>query len=149
MPLPYKGNHEGPLEYTTCDIPHAVTLLPTLLQKGRDVYCGLPLMTTFMGHKKVMGTEHYLRLTQKMYPELIRRTNPLPPALVQSYHELYLQTMMEKYEDFAYALQSFFQDYLAKECGVSGNTIRSYRDTFVRFLDYMQSVRKTRPEGLP
>ena len=42
---------------------------------------------------------------------------------------------MEKYEDFAYALQSFFQDYLAKECGVSGNTIRSYRDTFVRFLE--------------
>lgn len=25
-----------------------------------------------MGHKKVMNTEHYLRLTQEMYPELIR-----------------------------------------------------------------------------
>lgn len=55
---------------------------------------------------------------------------------------------MEKYEDFAYALQSFFQDYLVKECGVSGNTIRSYRDTFVHFLDYMQSVQKTRPEKI-
>lgn len=56
--------------------------------------------------------------------------------------------MMEKYEDFAYALQSFFQDYLVKECGVSDNTIRSYRDTFVHFLDYMQSVHKTRPERI-
>jgi site-specific recombinase XerD len=69
--IPYKGNHEGPrvhdLRHTACC--HS---LANLASKGRDVYCSLPLMTTFMGHKKVMGTEHYLRLTQEMYPELIR-----------------------------------------------------------------------------
>lgn len=55
---------------------------------------------------------------------------------------------MEKYEGFAYALQSFFQNYLVKECGVSNNTISSYRDIFVHFLDYMQSGQKTRPERI-
>lgn len=55
---------------------------------------------------------------------------------------------MGKYEDFAYALQKFFQEYLVKECGASGNTIRSYRDTFVHFIDYMQSVKKTRPDRI-
>jgi len=39
--------------------------------------------------------------------------------------------------DFAKYLESFFTDYLAAEQGVSKNTIRSYRDTFVLLIDYM------------
>lgn len=69
--ISYKGNHEGPrvhdLRHTACC--HS---LSNLASEGKDVYCSLPVMATFMGHKKVMNTEHYLRLTQEMYPELIR-----------------------------------------------------------------------------
>ena len=46
--------------------------------------------------------------------------------------------------DFAEYLESFFNDYLASEQGVSKHTIRSYRDTFVLLIDYMSDV-----QGIP
>ncbi|MCM0194071.1 tyrosine-type recombinase/integrase [Bacteroides fragilis] len=46
----------------------------------------------------------------------------------------------EQYKDFAKTLQSFFEDYLVRERNVSGNTIRSYRDTFVLLLDFMNDI---------
>ncbi|MDP3446138.1 MAG: tyrosine-type recombinase/integrase [Ignavibacteria bacterium] len=55
---------------------------------------------------------------------------------------------MKTYKDFAYALQCFFEDYLVKECGSSNNTIRSYRDTFVLFLDFMHKKHKTNPDNI-
>jgi site-specific recombinase XerD len=42
--------------------------------------------------------------------------------------------------DFAKYLESFFNDYLASEQGVSKHTVRSYRDTFVLLIDYMSDV---------
>lgn len=41
--------------------------------------------------------------------------------------------------DFAGELESFFVDFLATEVGASKHTIRSYRDTFVLLIDFMQS----------
>lgn len=38
--------------------------------------------------------------------------------------------------DFAYYLTKFFTKYLPGECGVSINTLSSYRDTFLLFLAY-------------
>lgn len=55
---------------------------------------------------------------------------------------------METYKDFAFALQHFFKDYLVKECGASHNTIRSYRDTFVQFIDFMHIQYKTPPDKI-
>ncbi len=55
---------------------------------------------------------------------------------------------METYKDFAFALQYFFKDYLVKECGASHNTIRSYRDTFVQFIDFMHIQHKTTPDKI-
>lgn len=46
----------------------------------------------------------------------------------------------EQYKNFARTLQSFFEDYLVRERNVSGNTIRSYRDTFVLLLDFMNEA---------
>ena len=69
--ITYKGNHEGPrvhdLRHTSC-----VHSLINQVQQGRDIYCSLPMLSTFMGHKKVMDTEHYLRLTANMYPDIIK-----------------------------------------------------------------------------
>jgi site-specific recombinase XerD len=42
--------------------------------------------------------------------------------------------------DFAQYLESFFTDYLAAEQGVSKHTVRSYRDTFVLLIDYMNDI---------
>ena len=50
----------------------AVHSLVKLTQSGMDIYASLPLLATFISHKKILDTENYLRLTQEMYPELIK-----------------------------------------------------------------------------
>lgn len=69
--IPYKGHEEGPslhnLRHTAC-----VHSLVRMYRQGRDIYCCLPILSTFMGHVKVLDTECYLRLTQNMYPEIIQ-----------------------------------------------------------------------------
>jgi site-specific recombinase XerD len=69
--IPYKGHEEGPslhnLRHTAC-----VHSFVRMHRQGRDIYCCLPILSTFMGHVKVLDTEYYLRLTQNMYPEIIQ-----------------------------------------------------------------------------
>ena len=69
--IPYQGGHRGPrvhdLRHTAC-----VHSLVKMVQAGNDPYCCLPMLSTFMGHIHVNDTEHYLRLTQNMYPDMIR-----------------------------------------------------------------------------
>ena len=55
---------------------------------------------------------------------------------------------MEPYKDFAEILQDFFTVYLVKERGVSGNTIRSYRDTFVHLIDFLKDVHNVNPDKI-
>ncbi|ULB33247.1 tyrosine-type recombinase/integrase [Proteiniphilum propionicum] len=43
--------------------------------------------------------------------------------------------------DFAKHLSRFFSDYLTHQRNVSANTISSYRDTFVQYIDYMKNER--------
>jgi site-specific recombinase XerD len=64
-------DQRGPMVH---EIRHsaAVHSLIKLTQDGVDLYCSLPILATFMGHKKVLDTENYLRLTQEMYPEVLR-----------------------------------------------------------------------------
>ena len=45
-----------------------------------------------------------------------------------------------KVTDFAEYLEAFFTEYLASEINVSKHTIRSYRDTFVHLIDYMDDA---------
>lgn len=69
--IPYRGHEEGPslhnLRHTAC-----VHSLIRMHRQGRDIYCRLPILSTFMGHVKVLDTEYYLRLTRNMYPEIIQ-----------------------------------------------------------------------------
>jgi len=69
--ISYRGNHEGPRVH---DIRHTACVhsLVKMTRAGKDIYCCLPMISVFMGHKKVLNTEYYLRLTQEMYPELIQ-----------------------------------------------------------------------------
>ena len=48
--------------------------------------------------------------------------------------------MKMKITDFAEYLETFFTEYLASEVNVSKHTIRSYRDTFVHLIDYMDNI---------
>lgn len=44
--------------------------------------------------------------------------------------------------DFAVYLETFFTEYLGAEMNVSKHTIRSYRDTFVHLIDFMDEIQK-------
>jgi len=64
-------DQRGPMVH---EIRHsaAVHSLVKLTQDGMDIYASLPLLAAFMGHKKVLDTETYVRLTQEMYPDLLK-----------------------------------------------------------------------------
>lgn len=55
---------------------------------------------------------------------------------------------MRKATDFATYLSKFFIDYLPYERNSSKNTIRSYKDTFVQFVDYMEKIGSVRIEKI-
>lgn len=69
--VPYIGNYQGPrihdIRHTAC-----VHSMRKLVADGMDIYCSLPMLSVFMGHKKVLDTEYYLRLTADMYPEVLQ-----------------------------------------------------------------------------
>ena len=69
--IPYKSGYQGPrihdLRHTAC-----VQALKRLAMAGQDVYCALPKISVYMGHKKVADTEYYLRLTAELFPEIIK-----------------------------------------------------------------------------
>lgn len=69
--IPRRCDQRGPMVH---EIRHtaAVHSLIKLTQAGDDIYCTLPLLATFMGHKKFLSTENYVRLTQEMYPEVLK-----------------------------------------------------------------------------
>lgn len=69
--IPHIGNNQGPRIH---DIRHtcAVHSLIKLVGDGLDIYCALPILSVFLGHKTIIGTERYVRLTQEMYPEIIK-----------------------------------------------------------------------------
>lgn len=69
--IPYYGRSSGPnvhsLRHTAC-----VHSLLKMVKSGRDPYCCLPMLSTFMGHRDVMDTEYYLHLSEELYPEIVR-----------------------------------------------------------------------------
>lgn len=68
--IPYIGNQQGPRIH---DLRHtsAVHSLIKLTKDGLDIYCSLPILSAFMGHRKVHSTEYYLRLTQEIYSDVL------------------------------------------------------------------------------
>jgi len=53
---------------------------------------------------------------------------------------------MKKHTDFSELLTTFFTRYLPGQRGVSTNTIKAYRDTFVLFFRYLTKKKNIRPE---
>ena len=49
---------------------------------------------------------------------------------------------------FSNVLEKFFKTYLPGEVGASSNSIRSYRDTFMLFFEYMDSTNKVKPDKI-
>jgi integrase len=68
--IPYIGRWQGPRIH---DLRHtfAVTSLANMAESGIDLYASLPILSNYLGHQSLNSTNHYVRLTANMYPELI------------------------------------------------------------------------------
>ena len=69
--IPYIGRWHGPRIH---DLRHtfAVTSLANMAEAGIDLYASLPILSCYLGHQSLKATDHYVRLTANMYPDLIK-----------------------------------------------------------------------------
>lgn len=74
--IPRRGDGQGPRIH---DIRHttAVHSLMKMVENGVDIYCALPILSVFLGHKSLSATEGYVRLTKEVYPDIIKMEHPV------------------------------------------------------------------------
>ena len=60
------------IRHTSC-----VHAMRRLILEGHDIYNVLPKLSAFMGHIDVSSTEHYVRLTNEVYPEIFEAELPI------------------------------------------------------------------------
>lgn len=74
--IPHIGKQQGPRVH---DVRHtcAVHSLEKMVKAGVDINCALPILSVFLGHKTIQGTEKYVRMVQEIYPEIIGMENPV------------------------------------------------------------------------
>lgn len=61
------------------DLRHTAVVhsLMNMVNKNIDIYCALPILSVFLGHRKLESTEKYIRLTKEVYPEVIKMEQPV------------------------------------------------------------------------
>ena len=69
--IPCSSNRSGGACIHSLRHTFAVHSLAKMVQEGMDIYCALPLLSVFLGHKTLKGTETYVRLTQDMFPDIL------------------------------------------------------------------------------
>lgn len=69
--IPLRGDHHGPRIH---DLRHtfAVNSIAGMAEAGVDLYASLPILSNYLGHQSIGATDHYVRLTASMFPDLIR-----------------------------------------------------------------------------
>ena len=74
--IPHTGTQQGPRVH---DVRHtsAVHSFEKMVKGGVDIYCALPILSTFLGHKTIKGTEKYVRMVQEICPDIIAMENPV------------------------------------------------------------------------
>lgn len=65
--IPYLGDGKGPRIH---DWRHSMAIysFKQLTDSGLDMYVALPILSTYLGHKTIHATEHYVRLTVQLFP---------------------------------------------------------------------------------
>jgi integrase len=73
--IPHGGRGEGPRVH---DLRHtfAVRRLEAWYRDGADLTTKLPVLSTYLGHESLAGTQRYLQLTAELYPDLAKRLAP-------------------------------------------------------------------------
>lgn len=93
--IPYEGRHHGPrvhdLRHTFC-----VNALVQMSENGQDLYYTMPILMAYMGHKKIETTNRYVRLTEEMYPGLLKQ---MDAAQLYVFPEMGNHNEEDDYED--------------------------------------------------
>lgn len=68
--ISHRGKGQGPRVH---DLRHtfAVHSLHQMVKSGLDIYTAWPILSVLLGHHDIYATEHYVRLTLEIYPDLI------------------------------------------------------------------------------
>jgi integrase len=74
--IPYCGKNLGPRLH---DIRHTFVChrLNEWASSGFDLMAGLPVLSKYLGHENVAGTQWYLKMTAEAYPEITEKMNAL------------------------------------------------------------------------
>ncbi len=72
--IPHAGRGKGPRVH---DLRHtmAVHTLLRWYRQGADLDAKLPVLSTYLGHQSLAGTQRYLHLTAELFPQIVVRTN--------------------------------------------------------------------------
>jgi len=85
--ISHGGKGKGPRLH---DLRHtyAVRVLNRWVQAGNNLTTALPYLAIYMGHAGLKASEHYLRLTTTMFPELVQTVeNKYGWVIPEAYHE--------------------------------------------------------------
>lgn len=79
--IPHGSGRKGPRVH---DFRHtfAVHSLQKCADNGIDTYTYLPVLATYLGHKKVSTTEKYLRLTAEAYPSFLMQATVISDTVI-------------------------------------------------------------------
>ena len=79
--ISHGGRGNGPRVH---DFRHTFSVysLKAMTDKGMDIYCALPLLSTYLGHASVSATGQYVRLTQDVFPEIIEKVNAIAAFVI-------------------------------------------------------------------
>ena len=71
--ISHGGRGKGPRVH---DLRHtyAVHCLRNWVRAGTDLTTAMPYLSAYLGHSGIRGTQHYLRLTAELYPDIVKRT---------------------------------------------------------------------------
>lgn len=60
------------------DVRHTycIHVLEKMVNDGQDVYCTLPILSTYLGHRGIESTEKYVKLTEAAYSSIIDTVAP-------------------------------------------------------------------------
>ena len=72
--IAHAGRGKGPRIH---DLRHAYAVHTLLrwFREGADLNAKLPVLSTYMGHRSLAGTQHYLHLIVELYPQITARAN--------------------------------------------------------------------------
>jgi integrase len=83
--IPCGGRGVGPRPH---DIRHtfAVHCLNNWALSGVDLMAALPVLSRYLGHSGIKGTQKYLQLTSQMYPDIVKRLEDTFGVLIPEVH---------------------------------------------------------------